>query len=138
MSTRFVKGKARTESPRLKDLHLAPTARDPSAGRDARGQFVAGNGAANGRAAKALVRESLGDGADPVLVREATTLYRALIRDLPSDGPSVRQLTASRCRHAVLATRFANEAVKVGLTTPGGIKLAERREPTTSRRSAWP
>lgn len=124
MTTRFVKGKARTETPRLKDHHTPRTARDPSAGRDARGQFSKGNGAAIGRGAKQIVREALSR-VPPELVRDALTLYRACLRELPSDGPSVRQLTAARCRHAVLATCFTNEAVSAGLTTPLGMKLAE-------------
>lgn len=126
MALRMVKGKLRPESPRLKDTPQA-TAREPSAGRTADGRFAAGNGVANGRAAKALIRESLGAvGADPEIVRQALALYRALLRDLPSDGPSVRQLVAARCRHAVMATRYANEAAQVGLATPVGIKLAEQ------------
>lgn len=127
MALRIVKGKLRPESPRLKDMSAGTTARDPSAGRTADGRFAAGNGAANGRAAKELIRESLGtEGADPETVRQALTMYRAILRELPSDGPSVRQLVAARCRHAVMATRYANEAAKVGLATPAGIKLAEQ------------
>ncbi|HEY1695445.1 MAG TPA: hypothetical protein VGG39_24920 [Polyangiaceae bacterium] len=126
MSLRVVKDRLRPESPRLKDTPAA-TARDPSVGRSADGRFATGNGAANGRAAKALIRESLGsEGAEPEVVRQALTMYRALLRDLPSDGPSVRQLVAARCRHAVMATRYANEAAKAGLATPAGIKLAEQ------------
>lgn len=125
MSTRFVKGKARFETPRLKDLHHAATVRDPSAGRDVRGQFAAGNGAATEQSSKAIIRQSLGADADDPMVKEAHTLYRAILRGLPSDGASVRQLTASRCRHAVLATRYANEAAAAGLTTPEGLKFAE-------------
>ena len=60
MATRFVKGLARTETPRLKDLSVVATARDPSEGRDARGQFTSDNRAATERSAKQLIRESLG------------------------------------------------------------------------------
>jgi hypothetical protein len=127
MAFRNVKNKFRFESPRLKDVARTVTARDPSAGRTADGRFASGNRAANGRSAKALIRRSLGaEGADPEMVRQALTMYHALLRDLPSDGPSVRQLVAARCRHAVMATRFANEAAKVGLATPMGLKLAEQ------------
>ena len=59
------------------------------------------------------------------MVRQALTLYRALMRDLPSDSASVRQLTASRSRHVVMATALANEATLKGLGTPEGMKLAE-------------
>jgi len=128
MALRVVKGKLRPESPRLKDLALARggTAVDRSDGRAPDGRFAPGNRAANGRSAKALIRRSLGEGADPEMVRQALTMYYALLRDMPSDGPSVRQLVAARCRHAVMATRFADEAAKVGLATPAGLKLAEQ------------
>ena len=138
MTIRFVKGKARFETPRLKDNRTSTTARDPSAGRDARGQFAAGNRSAIGQAAKAIIRQSLGTDVDDPMVREATALYRAVLRGLPSDGASVRQLTASRCRHAVLATVYANEASKAGLATPEGMKLAEhaRAHDLTAQRLA--
>jgi hypothetical protein len=125
VAIRNVKGKARFETPRLKDLNPPHTERDPTEGRTPDGRFASGNAAATERGSKSLIRKSLGKAADPDLVREALTLYRALLRDLPSDGPSVRQLTASRARHAVLATRFADEATKAGLTSPTGMKLAE-------------
>jgi hypothetical protein len=126
MALRNVKGKLREESPRLKDTPHG-TARDRTVDHGADGRFVTANGAANGRAAKTLFRETLGsEGADPEMVRDAHTMYRAILRESPSDGPSVRQIIAARCRHAVMATRFANEAGKVGLATPEGIKLAEQ------------
>jgi hypothetical protein len=127
MALRVVKDKLRPESPRLKDLARHGTARERTVNHGADGRFVTANGAANGREAKTLIRESLGTaGADPEMVRQALTMYRAILRELPSDGPSVRQLVAARCRHAVLATRYANEAASVGLATPTGIKLAEQ------------
>jgi hypothetical protein len=74
---------------------------------------------------KQLCREGL-EGLDENLARDALTMYRALLRVAPSDGPAVRQLIAAQCRHAVMATAFANEAAKLGLATPEGIKLAEQ------------
>jgi hypothetical protein len=125
MPLRNVKGKLRTESPRLKDLSLRRTARDPSDGRDEHGHFAAGNRVATDRALKQLCREGL-EGLDAELARDAMTMYRALLRTSPSDGPAVRQITAAQCRHAVMATSFANAAAKAGLATPDGIKLAEQ------------
>ncbi len=128
MSHRFVKGGARTETPRLKDTPKVKTARDPSEGRDKRGQFAPGNRHSIGQGVKALIKRGLGDAANPAtreLVREATRLYSAILRSLPSDGPGVRQLVAAQARHAMLATHYANEAATVGLATPEGLKLAE-------------
>lgn len=125
MTLRNVKGRLRFETPRLKDLNRPHTERDPAEGRTPDGRFAPGNAAATERGAKSLIKKALGKAADPDLVREASNLYRALLRDLPSDGPSVRQLTASRARHAVLATRYADEATKAGLMTPAGMKAAE-------------
>ncbi|MGA2450835.1 MAG: hypothetical protein ABTD50_19395 [Polyangiaceae bacterium] len=129
MTTRFVKGKARTESPRLKDLPTSITVALPSDGRGAHGEFGPGNGAAIGRGVKQLCREGLEgltSGVDDGLARDALTMYRALVRSLPSDGPGVRQLVASQARHAVMATTYANAAAGVGLASPEGVKLAEK------------
>lgn len=130
MATRFVKGKARTETPRLKDIpQLDPkTARKPSDGRGSGGRFLPGNRLAIGAGIKALIRQGLGDPNDPAtadLVRQATRLYLAIMRGLPSDGPGVRLLVAAQARHATLASHYANEAARAGLATPIGLKLAE-------------
>jgi hypothetical protein len=139
MATRFVKDKARTETPRLKDLSANEPARDPSAGRGEAGRFGAGNRHGIGQGIKALIRRGLGDPENPAtaaLVKEATRLYLHLLRSLPSDGPGVRQLVASQARHAMLATFYANEAARVGLATDDGLKLAEasRAHDTTAQR----
>ena len=139
MTTRFVKGKARTETPRLKDLSIAATARDPSEGRGEAGRFAPGNRTAVGQGHKSLIRRGLGDPADPLtgpIVRDATKLYLSLLRTLPSDGPGVRQLVASQARHAMLATHYANEAARAGLATDQGLRLAEaaRAHDTTAQR----
>jgi hypothetical protein len=139
VSTRFVKGKARTETPRMKDLPQCVTDRDPADGRTAGGRFGKGNRASIGQGFKALVRKGLGDPDDPAvgeLVRQATRMYMAILRSLPSDGPGVRPLVASQARHAVMATFFANEAARFGLATPEGLKLAEaaRAHDTTAQR----
>ena len=83
MALRVVKDKLRPESPRLKDLARHGTARERTVNHGADGRFVTANGAANGREAKTLIRESLGTaGADPEMVRQALTMYRAILREL--------------------------------------------------------
>ena len=135
MSTRFVKGQARTETPRVKDLHLVETERDPSEGRGESGRFAVGNRHASGQGLKALIRRGVGD-PHTQIGREALRLYAGLLRALPSDGPGVRQLVASQARHATLAAFYSAEAAKVGLATDEGLKLAEaaRSHDTTAQR----
>lgn len=127
------------ESPRLKDTPALETARKPTVGRGEAGRFATGNRAAIGQGIKALIRKGLGDPSNPAtaeLVKEATRLYLALLRSLPSDGPGVRQLCAAQARHAMLATHYANEAANAGLATATGLKLAEaaRSHDTTAQR----
>ena len=128
MATRFVKNSLRTETPRLKDLSITETVRDPSEGRQGHGHFGPRNRHSIDQGIKALVRKGLGDPEDAAtgrLVREATRLYLALMRSLPSDGPGVRQLVASQARHVMLATHYANESAKEGFASERGLKLAE-------------
>ena len=139
MASRFVKGKTRVESPRLKDTPIAKSERDPSVGRDGSGRFASGNRASIGQGIKALIKKGLGNPDDPAtaeMARAAFRLYLAELRDLPSEGPAVRQLVAARARHTVLAGFYANEAARVGLATPEGLKLAEaaRSHDTTAQR----
>lgn len=141
MAKRFVKDAFRTETPRLKDLHVQETARDPSEGRQEHGHFGPDNRISEDQGTKALIRKGLGDPSDPLtgeLVRASTRLYRAILRSLPSDGPGVRQLVASQARHALLATHYANEAAKAGFASDRGLKLAEasRAHDTTAQRLA--
>lgn len=140
MTTRFVKGKARTETPRLKDLSVHASERDPTEGRAEGGRFAPGNRVSVGQGWKATIRKSLGalatsPEADDV-IRQATSLYIAVLRGLPSDGAGVRQLVAAQCRHAALATFYANEAARAGLASALGLKLAEasRSHDTTAQR----
>lgn len=129
MTTVFVKGKARTETPRIKNLPAClESVRDPSVGRTAHGHFGPRNPHAIGQGFKAMVRRSLGDPKDPAvgeLVKEALRFYLASLRSLPSDDPQVRPLVAAQARHAVLATHLTNLAVRAGLDTDKGLRLAE-------------
>jgi hypothetical protein len=141
MAERFTKNKVRTETPGYEGPSSGETARDPSEGRSSGGRFAAGNRAAVGQGIKALIRKGLGDpsnAATAEMVREATRLYLAILRSLPSDGPGVRVLVAGQARHTVLATHYANEAARIGLATPQGLKLAEaaRAHDTTAQRLA--
>jgi hypothetical protein len=134
MTTRFVKGKARTETPRLKDLSdetvrsAEKSARRPSVGRDRHGHFLPGNPHAIGQGFKAMVRASLGDPDDPQIgemAKQAARLYLHIVAGLPSDGVVVRQMSAAQARHVVLATHLTNESIKAGIGTDRGLKLAE-------------
>jgi hypothetical protein len=125
VTTRFVKGKARTESPRLKDNSVQITERDPSVGRVEAGRFGAGNTIATGRGWKAQIRKMLGTDASNEDVKQVLALYLALLRSLPADGPSVRQLAAAQARHAWFATQFTNLARDAGVGSPDGRRYAD-------------
>jgi hypothetical protein len=138
MAVRFVKDATRQESPRLKDVPQG-MARDTTDGRGAHGQFAPGHRLSEGQGVKALIRKGLGNPEDPETgerTREALRLYYALVGKLPSDGPAVRALCAAQARHTVLASAFATEASRAGLTTKEGLALAEasRAHDTTAQR----
>jgi len=126
-------GKARPTLPRSSDLASVPqTVHEPSRGRDAQGRFTSANAAAIGRGAKAAVRRLLGRGAelsDPqarAVALDAERLFGATLRELPSDGPTVRQLVALYARHAALAAFWSAQASTVGLGSPEGIDAQEQ------------
>lgn len=123
MSTRFVRGEARTESPRLKEVPRLKAAGERTDGRGPDGRFMPGNRAGVAQGEKAIIRKSLGELGH--LAKDTLRLFRAILRALPSDGPGVRQLVAAQARHATMATHYANEAAKAGLATPEGLRLAE-------------
>jgi hypothetical protein len=145
MSGRFVKGKARTETPRAKDIPACliqtayETGEERSVGRGEGGRVGPGNRLAVGSGFKAQIRRSLGNPDDPAtgpLVKEALKMYASILRDLPDTGPQVRPLVAAQARHTVLATHYANLAVKAGLDTAAGMALADaaRAHDTTAQR----
>lgn len=143
MAIRNTHGKTRFESPRTKDIPQLTegTAREPTEGRTVGGRFAPGNRAAIGRAAKTITLASLGNPDDPhtgELAKLARTLYFALLRDLPSDGPAVRQTVAAQARNATLAAEYSRLAANAGLGTAGGMKLADaaRAHDTTANRLA--
>lgn len=125
MSTEQSHGKARTVLPRSSDLTEVETVRDPSDGRSTSGRFAPGNRAAEGQRWKASVRRLLGKGASnetaAKVARQAWKLYLALLRELPSDGPSVRVLAALEGRHAALAAYFTDRAGELSFDTEAGL-----------------
>ena len=130
-------GRARPTLPRSKDLATTVPASDRPRQRDAQGRFSAGNGVGFGRHWKRCIARMLGAdlaGEAGELGREAWILYRALLLELPHDGPGVRQLCAARARAAVLAARFARRAAEVGLDTEEGEK-ALRQAATWDQRA---
>ena len=135
-------GKARPTLPRASDIPEVPPAPDPRRGRDANGRFASGNKVGSGRHwAQMLKRQLAREATGPLkaeveaLAREAFALFKGFLRELPSDGASVRALVASRARAAVLSARYGHRAAEIGLDTPDGraamdlsIKLDQRAE----------
>lgn len=126
-------GKARPTLPRSSDLGtVPPTDADPRRCRTANGQFTSGNQAAVGRGAKAAIRKLLGKGvtltnAEAISVaRDAARLFGDTLRELPNDGPTVRQLVALFARHSALAAYWSAKASAAGLGTAEGIEAQER------------
>lgn len=126
-------GKARTVLPRSSDLATVPHAEpEPNRQRSPDGRFAGGNGLALGRGAKAAVRRLLGRGAHvgdeaaASLARDAERLFSATLRELPSDGSTVRQLTGLFARHTALAGFWSAKASAAGLASPEGIEAADQ------------
>lgn len=122
----------RVAAPRLKDVPQLPTAREPDRSHDRLGHFTPRNTAARDRAMKALVRRSLGGlgalvGDDKIdeLVRQTMTVFAAELAALPADSAPVRSEIAACARRTVTAAVYHIEAVKIGLATEAGMKLAD-------------
>lgn len=130
MSIEHSHGKARPTLPRASDLAVADTAGNPTEGRAPGGRFAPGNRLAEGQRWKASIRKMLGRGATNAeaesLARETFRLYLAVLRRMPSDGPSVRMLVALQARHAALAARWANRAAELGLDSEEAVQADER------------
>lgn len=123
-------GKARPTLPRSSDLRVVETAPTPTEGRDPGGRFGAGNQIASGSRWRASIRKLLGKGATneqaEAVARQAFRLYCALLRELPSDGPSVRVLAALEARHAALAAYFTDRAAELGFDCDAGAAALEQ------------
>jgi hypothetical protein len=122
-------GKARPTLPRSSDLPVVGTDRERTRGRDAAGRFSHGNEGGRGRGWKRAIVKMLGrDIDDPTalaVAADAWRLFCASIREMPSDGPTVRSLVALRCRHEALAAFFHARAAENGLDSAEGIKATD-------------
>ena len=121
-------GRARPTLPRASDLADLPTERVAHGKRDQRGRFVGGNDLATGRGWKAILRRHVTGalkGETEPLAREAWQLYQSMLRELPCDCASVRQLVAARARAAVLSARYALLAAERGYETDDGTAALE-------------
>jgi hypothetical protein len=121
-------GAARPTLPRASDLAELPTERVAHGKRDQRGRFVSGNVLATGRGWKAILRKHVTGalkGETEPLARDAWQLYQCMLRELPCDCASVRQLVAARARAAVLSARYALLAAERGYETAEGVKALE-------------
>ncbi len=123
-------GKPRPTLPRSGDLQVVDSAESPTAGRTDGGRFAKGNGHSRENRARHHVRRLLGPTATDTAIAEiqsaSMSLYRALIRSMPSQSTQVRTLVALQARHVALAAYWGEYAVKVGLDTESGIAALER------------
>jgi len=123
-------GKARPTLPRSGELRPVEAGEKPTEGRDAGGHFAAGNRHGLGARWKATIRRIIGRGATSEqadsVARQAFRLYCALLRELPSDGPSVRTLAALEARHPALAAFETDRAAELGFETEAGQAALER------------
>lgn len=130
MSIERSNGKARPTLPRASDLRRVQSAGNPTEGRDDAGRFAPGNRVSMGARWKNSVKRLLGRGASEEtasgVARQAWGLYLAVMRDMPSDGTTVRMLAALQARHAALAAYFTDRAGELGLDTPAGTAALER------------
>jgi hypothetical protein len=123
-------GKARPTLPRSSDLRDLPTARERSADRQADGRFAVGNTQARGRGWKASIRKTLGrveganDAAEAV-ADDAWRIFCATVREMPSDGPSVRGLLMQQAKQSALSAFWEGESARRGLTSEGGVEASE-------------
>lgn len=122
-------GKARPTLPRPSDLRPAGAAPERERSHDERGRFVAGNRAGADRGAKLAIGKALGlrpnDAAVAAVARDAARVLGVVLRDMPSDGPTVRNLAALLARHSAIAAYFNCKADELGLDTPEGAKALD-------------
>jgi hypothetical protein len=127
-------GKVRPRQVRSSDLQrlaAAASGAERPVDRDSSGRFAPRNQAALGRGGKAAVRRLLGRSSnitDPealAVARDADRLFLATLRELPGDGPTVRQLAALYARHVALASFWSARASAAGLGTDEGVTAQE-------------
>lgn len=124
MSTRFVKGKARTELPRSDELQAVGTVEDRQPNHGRNGQFTTGNDAAADRRAKQAIAKILGlrssDTVVAVVGKDAARVMGVVLRDMPTDAPTVRNLVAMLARHSAIGAYANVRADELGLDTIDG------------------
>jgi hypothetical protein len=130
MSIEKSHGKARPTLPRSSDLQPVGTVGDRHRGRDERGRVTTGNTLARDRGWRASIRKLLGrETTDPiatVVAEDAWRIFSATIRELPSDGATVRGLVAAGARHQALAAFWNAQAIERGLATDEGVAAQEQ------------
>lgn len=124
------KGKLRPGLVRSSDVGPVEAVPNPTAGRGAAGRFAAGNPIGQRARMKHAVKKVLGakcgDETLDVIVSDGLRLYAAIMRELPSDGATVRQLVALQARHGALAGYYGAKAAEAGLDTPQGLAFDAR------------
>jgi hypothetical protein len=129
MTTEMCRDKARTTLPRASDLACVAV-RERDAWRDERGRLLPGNQLGRGRgwlmAVRRMVGRAEGDDVAVAVANDAWRLFCASMREMPSDGPTVRSLVAMRCRHEALAAFWCARSAELGLATPEGIQAQEQ------------
>jgi hypothetical protein len=122
-------GKARPVLPRSSDLAPVEAERNPLEGRSEAGHFAAGNRLGVGARWKASIKKLLGKAADETIAKavgaDATRVYLAVLRSMPSDAAPVRSLVALHARHIAVAAYFTDRAAAVGLDTEQGLAFLQ-------------
>jgi hypothetical protein len=124
------KNKMRPTLVRLTDVSNVKAVRNPSAGRGAGGLFAAKNrigiNAREKNAVSRLLGRGVGDETSLAVARDAARLFAGVMREMPHDNASVRQMVALQARHTALASFFTALAAARGLDTPEGLAADER------------
>lgn len=125
-------GKPRPMLVRASDLQAAPNAEpERRRHRDPSGRFTHGNPGGLGRGATAPIRRMLGDTETTdaearTVARDAARAFADALRDLPSDGATVRQMVALYSRHIALNGFWSAKAAGAGLGTDEGVFAQEQ------------
>jgi hypothetical protein len=140
MALRFEKGKLRPQPPRLKEVARRKRTEERNRNQDAKGRFVAGNRAPEGRRLKAIIRRHLGKEAVgitvEVLFTETKEIFKALVKAVGSEAPQVQDTLARRARWGVLSAHYALRAAELGLETKEGqtcLEIALKLDARTER-----
>lgn len=123
-------GAARTILPRSSDLQAVPTDGERSRDRGEGGRVVDGNKLARGKGWKRAIGKMLpSDVADPIaraVADDAWRLFVAYVRDMPSDGPTVRALLMRKAWHEAMAGFWTAQSLEMGMATEAGIEAQDQ------------